>query len=129
MKQGGVISPVLFVNYALVDELLKRLKTSGLGCHVGHVYCGSIGYADDVTLLAPSKWALKEMLQICDDNAHEFSMLFNPIKSKYMVFSQRRRTIAGSVSWNGQIITESKSEVHLGNRVGPGSHVASINQC
>ena len=125
VKQGGVISPVLFVNY--VDELLKRLKSSGFGCHVGHVYCGSIGYADDVTLLAPSKWALKKMLQICDEYALEFSMLFNPVKSKYMVFNPRRRNIASSVSWNGQIIEESKSEVHLGNRVGPRSHVASIN--
>jgi len=125
VKQGGVISPVLFVNY--VDELLKRLKSSGLGCHVGHVYCGCIGYADDVTLLAPSKWALKKMLQICDDYAREFSMLFNPVKSKYMVFSQRRRNTVSSVSWNEQIIEESMSEVHLGNRVGPRSHVVSVN--
>jgi hypothetical protein len=79
VKQGGVISLVLFVNY--IDELLKRLSYSGVGCFVGHLYCGSFGYADDVTLLAPLPHALKVTLNICTVYAEEFSMLFNPDKS------------------------------------------------
>ncbi len=33
VKQGGVLSPVLFTMY--VDELLQRLKASGMGCYIG----------------------------------------------------------------------------------------------
>ena len=53
MKQGGVLSPILFSVY--IDELLTRLKHSGYGCMVGHVYCGAFAYADDIALVAPRK--------------------------------------------------------------------------
>ena len=47
VKQGGVLlSQILFSVY--IDELLTRLKHSGYGCMVGHVYCGAFAYADDM---------------------------------------------------------------------------------
>ena len=33
VKQGGVLSPILFAVY--VDSLLGRLEQSGVGCHIG----------------------------------------------------------------------------------------------
>ncbi|MEE4247180.1 MAG: reverse transcriptase family protein [Kangiellaceae bacterium] len=88
VKQGGVISPVLFVNY--IDELLIRLSRSGVGCYIGNVFCGSFGYADDITLLAPSIHALKTMLNVCSEYAHDFNLLFNTDKGKYIVFNEKR---------------------------------------
>ena len=32
VKQGGVISPIMFTLY--IDQLLLRLKKSGIGCHI-----------------------------------------------------------------------------------------------
>ena len=52
VKQGGVISPVMFNLY--LDNLLIYLKQSGLGCHINGTYMGDIGYADDITLTCPS---------------------------------------------------------------------------
>ena len=52
VKQGGIISPILFCVY--VDELLNRVNGSGIGCHVGHLSYAGLGYADDVALLTPS---------------------------------------------------------------------------
>ena len=52
VKQGGVLSPILFGIY--IDELLKRLSQSGYGCKIGHLYYGAFGYADDVSLVAPT---------------------------------------------------------------------------
>ena len=34
--EGGVLSPVLFTVY--LDELLQRLTSLDIGCHVGHHY-------------------------------------------------------------------------------------------
>ena len=33
VKQGGVLSPILFAIYT--DGLLKRLEDTGVGCHMG----------------------------------------------------------------------------------------------
>ena len=53
VKQGGVLSPVLFTIY--MDVLLQRLKDSGVGCYIGHAFAGAFAYADDIILLAPSR--------------------------------------------------------------------------
>jgi len=47
-----------------VDELLKRLKYSKLGCYVGDLWVAAFAYADDVVLLAPT---VRALLDICDD--------------------------------------------------------------
>ena len=52
VKQGAVISLILFSSN--MDALFERLKRNAIGCHVGLVYAGAFGYADDVALVAPS---------------------------------------------------------------------------
>ena len=69
------MSPSLFCIY--LDTLLVRLRDAGVGCHIGGMYLGAFGYADDVTLLAPSRQALQLMLCICEDCATIHSMLFS----------------------------------------------------
>ena len=39
VKQGGVLSPILFGVY--INELLVRLEKSGLGCHIGNTFLGA----------------------------------------------------------------------------------------
>ena len=63
VKQGGVLSPILFTNY--IDELLISLRKLGVGCYIGNIFCGAFGYADDVTLLAPTRGALRKLLEAC----------------------------------------------------------------
>ena len=62
VKLGGVLSPILFTSY--VDELLTRLRDAHLGCHIGSLFCGVLGYADDVVILAPTLYSLMVMLDI-----------------------------------------------------------------
>ena len=52
VRQGGVLSPVLFTIY--VDELLLQLKHNVVGCHWDHQFAGAFSYTDDLILLAPS---------------------------------------------------------------------------
>ena len=52
VTQGGILSPLLFCVY--IDDLLSRLRALNVGCHVSNTFNGAFGYADDLTLLAPS---------------------------------------------------------------------------
>lgn len=83
VKQGGVLSPVLFCVY--IDGLLTALTNAGVGCFIGDNFVGALAYADDIVLLAPSASALRKMLVICDQYANEYSISFNASKSKCLV--------------------------------------------
>jgi hypothetical protein len=89
VKQGGVLSPVLFCLY--VDGLLVALSNAGVGCFIGDYFVGALAYADDIVLLAPSASALRIMLAICDDYANEYCISFNANKSKCLVVLPRTR--------------------------------------
>ena len=52
-----------------MDELLHKLKVSGVGCYMGCELAGCVCYADDLALLAPSPAALRIMLHIWEDFA------------------------------------------------------------
>ena len=53
VKQGGVLSPILFGLY--IKSLLEKLEHPRAGCYIGHIFMGTFGYADDIILLAPCK--------------------------------------------------------------------------
>ena len=75
VKQGGVLSPVLFCVY--LDELLHALSEAKVGCYIGDIFVGALAYADDLVLTAPSANALRKMLAICDAYASDYCMNFN----------------------------------------------------
>ena len=54
------MSPYLFSIY--VDDLIKELRHSGHGIHVGMVFIGCILYADDIVLLSGSCYGLQKWL-------------------------------------------------------------------
>ena len=87
VTHGGVISPSLLL-YMYIDQLFQQL---GLGCHVGMTYAGAYSYADDIALVAPSIYYLKEMVNICKQFAHEYHIIFNTSKSKFMSFNLSRQ--------------------------------------
>ena len=86
VKQGGVLSPILFITY--FNDLFKRLRHSQLGCHIGNMYVGALGYADDLTLLSPTLSGLKSMLQIVDSFGDEYDIMFNVKKYQFLVYTK-----------------------------------------
>ncbi len=118
VKQGGVLSPVLFTLY--IDELLIRLKQSGLGCYIGHTFDGAFGYADDVNLLSPTRKSMNLMLRIAWQYGIDHDVIFNPTKSKLVVFGNYGK-IDGSVIFGQTVLAASTEscEMHLGNELGP----------
>ena len=86
VRQGGVLSPVLFSVY--VDGLLCKLRDSGVGCHLGCKFVGCVCYADDLALLAPSLSALRIMLKICENFARDHGLRYNAAKTQLIRFSK-----------------------------------------
>lgn len=115
VKQGAIFSPTLFCVY--IDDLLKRLKNLGLGCYIGNIYAGSMAYADDLTLLAPTAEAMRFMLKVCSDYATEFSIMFNPNKTKCMLFRPMGKPVDVYPTFyiNGSLIDYVNEWMHLGN--------------
>ena len=63
------------VIYILIYILFLLLKKSGLGCHVGSTYAGAFGYANDIALIAPSLFSLKQMMRICENFAKSHNII------------------------------------------------------
>ena len=128
VKQGGVLSPILYCVY--VDELLLRLRTRGIGCHIGNVFAGAFGYADDLTLLAPSVPAAEEMLLICEEFAAEFFVKFNAAKSQHVVCPARRTTPVPThqLKLNGHVIPQGDRAILLGTCIGADSQSRSLGK-
>lgn len=131
VKPGAVLSPNLFTVY--LDELLKKLKNSGYGCHIGTTYVGALAYADDVVLMAPTKHALTFMLNICSDFSRNYDIKFNEDKSKFIWFPCRDLTVNNShinlnIFFNDKVLQDSHRENHLGNIVGPNIMPDCINR-
>ena len=54
--------------------MLLRLKNSKYGCYIGTEFAGAFAYADDSTLLAPTKFALNQMLNIAQNVSKEYTV-------------------------------------------------------
>jgi len=62
VKQGGVLSPVLYCVY--IDDLLLALSNSGVGCYIGNNFVGALAYANDIVLIAPTATAMRKRLSL-----------------------------------------------------------------
>ena len=113
VKQGGVISPLLYCVY--IDGLISELLASEVGCYMGSVYAGVFMFADDLKLLAPSVHALNIMLDICLSYAARFDVLFND-KSQLIIFKSRDENIpTPDISINGTKLSAVNRINHLGH--------------
>ena len=48
VRQGGILSPLLFAVY--MDVLITRIRQRGLGCKLFDCFYGCLVYADDILL-------------------------------------------------------------------------------
>ena len=115
VKQGGVLSPILFGIY--MDQLFDVLSKSKLGYHIGQMFMGVFGYADDLILVAPTKRSLCGLLDHCLDFSTECKVKFNPAKSNVIVFHNNTNQET-SIIFDGQTIISKPQDLHIGNVIG-----------
>ena len=81
VRQGGILSPVLFSIY--MDNLSVLLSQSGIGCHIEGL---CINHADDLCLMAPCAIALQELINMCFKYSIDIDLNFNALKSYCVAF-------------------------------------------
>ena len=79
VRQGGVLSPILFIFY--VNDIIEDLQKQGLGCRIDTRYLGCIMYADDLVLLVPSLHALQLMIDKCKTSCESLGLSLSVSKS------------------------------------------------
>ena len=93
VRQGAVSSPLFFSIY--INDLILKLRASGMGCYIGTHFYGCLGYADDLLLLSASRTGLQEMVSISEKFAGSKNLKFstdpdpNKSKTKCIVFSRK----------------------------------------
>ena len=84
VQQGGINSP--WFSNVYVNELISRLRNSGVGCYIYYVFTGCIFFADDTLLFSGSILHLQILLNICFDFGVEFAITFNASESVLIQF-------------------------------------------
>ncbi len=69
-----------------MDGLLNELSKGNVGCHIGGVFAGGFGYADDLKLLTPSVHTLIILANICEKYATKYDITFNGKKSQLIIY-------------------------------------------
>ena len=86
-RQGGVLSPKLFVRY--IRDVLVKLRESKPGCMVGGLMINVLAYADDIVLCAPTWRGLQHLLNILAVDIANIDMSCNVNKTVCMVFNPK----------------------------------------
>ena len=64
------------------------LRNMRIGCHIINYFIACILFADDVTLIAPTRGALQKMINACAAYCSKYCLKFNVGKTKVMVFGK-----------------------------------------
>ena len=130
VKQGGVLSPTLCCIY--FDELLRRLRETDVGCHVGHMSYAAFGYADDLLffnsiplLLSPSIHGLEILVKTSESFASEYGVTFNAKKTECICFSKVKWK--DKVKYLGIILTNDMCD-DADIRAKRGEFIGSVNR-
>ena len=87
VKQGGIISPILFNVY--MDGLSVLLNSSNIGGQIGYTFLNHLCYADDLCLISLSSAGMQKLLNLCSKYAVDHSLTYNAKKSFSLCFIPR----------------------------------------
>jgi len=112
VRQGGILSPLLFALY--IEDILKELKAQRKGCIINGIYLGCVLYADDILLLSQSVSCMQHMLDICSNIAKVLDLKFNVKKSAVLRIGKRFNVRCSVLLLDGQVIPYVEEVKYLG---------------
>jgi hypothetical protein len=98
VRQGGVLSPLLFAIY--VDDVIRKIENSEFCCKIRFTCVSLIMYADDLLILSPSVTLLQHMVLIVEEEFKQIEMSINPMKSVCIRFGPRYDSLCADITTN-----------------------------
>ena len=97
---------------------MYNLRASNVGCYIGNVFLGSLGYADDLCLLSPNRGSMSIMLNSCDYFSKEYDVVLNPSNTHLIIYDERRKyQKMEPLCLNGETLNIQRVAPHLGHPV------------
>ena len=114
VRQGGVLSPILFANY--VDGMLLEFVRSKLGCCVHGVMCSYFMYADDIVLVTASLTELQKLVKICISELKIAGLSINANKCAFIRIGRTKQSRMSlvKIDINGVLLAPSQELRCLG---------------
>ena len=120
VRQGTVSSPVLFA--VCVDNLLRTLGKSKLGCYIKSCCFNSIMYADDLILISLSIRDLQSMLNICTKEFRNVGLSVNCAKTFCMRVGPKHSVEPNNIVLNSVSIPWVQEFTYLGITIVSANH-------
>ena len=76
-----------------INDLIEILRSMGLTCHLINLFIACLLFADDMSVIAPTREALQRLLDVCASYCQKFCLRFNVAKTKVMVFGRFSRSL------------------------------------
>jgi len=111
IHQGAPWSMILYQLFN--DNLLKRLQESRFGCTIGDIIVTCPAFADDITLLAMSKYGLQSLMDVAYNYSKKWNYMYNVEKCAVVIFGKDKSPLK-LIKLGNTEIKVSNSEPHLG---------------
>ena len=87
VRQGGVLSPLLFAIY--IDSIVLKAKDCNSGFFISFMSVNIFLYADDIILIVPTTTGLQCLINVCESEIVKLDMRINVSKSMCVRFGPR----------------------------------------
>ena len=108
VKQGSVLSPLLFVTY--MDKIMKRVNLQQ------ETPMKTLAYADDICHWEMSKQDLQETAEMWERTLREAGMNMNKVKTEVMVFGRGEEEVL-DIRLDGTVLPQTKEFKYLGVKI------------
>ena len=88
VKQGGVLSPILFSIY--INKLIEKLRETRIGIKLEEGRINALFYADDIIFIAETRKELQELMNIVTDYCKKWRCEINRSKSQVVIYGPKR---------------------------------------
>jgi len=87
-----------------INDVLRKLEASKLGCYIKQLCCNSIMYADDLILISISICDMQSLVKLCVEEFNNIGLDINISKSARLRIGIRHAAPVSSITVNNHIL-------------------------